>query len=171
MAFYQTDIAAALKELEKLSNEDLKELCNATSDAKIDEFVNNLDKVKSLETEREMLIASVKSLAEFNLARQPTFETNRSQLVAAVDEANQLKAEIEQKGAKLVEISQRTSLESTLAVMLAATTEAEEESENVAQSFLSGTIPYDTFVNDYIEKRKLAHLRRIKADKMRKHDS
>lgn len=112
-------------------------------------------------------MASVKSLAEFNLARQSDYEADRSKLLTLVGENNKLKEEIQEKATKLLELSRKTSLESTLAVVLAAAAKAEEESENLAKSLLSGELDYDTFVQSYCDKRKLAHLRRVKADRLR----
>lgn len=114
-----------------------------------------------------MLMASVRSLAEFNLARQGDYESDRSSLLTFVGDSNKLKEEIQCKATKLLELSKKTSLESTLATVQVATTEAEEESENIAKSFLDNATDYDSFVNQYLEKRKLAHLRRIKADRLR----
>ncbi|KAL0183076.1 hypothetical protein M9458_022451, partial [Cirrhinus mrigala] len=37
---------------------------------------------------------------------------------------------------------------------------------NMADSFLDGSLPLDSFVDDYQSKRKLAHLRRVKIDKL-----
>lgn len=123
--------------------------------------------VKRLEQERQVLMASIRSLAEFNLGRQEDFESDRHKLTELVEEANKLKDQIEEKGKKLLELSKTTSLESTLTVVLTSASQAEEDSENIAQSFLSEVIDYQQFVSNYIEKRKLAHLRRIKADRLR----
>lgn len=189
MAVQQADLVNAFAELAKLSTEELKELCNSPSDEKYDELVNQSDKVsrahnskpfsklslliinniqvKSLENEREMLMAAVRSLAEFNLARQNDYESDRSKLLESVGDSNKLKEDIQAKATKLLELSKRTSLDSTLAVVLEATTQAEEESENIAKAFLNNTLDFDSFVNQYSEKRKLAHMRRIKADRLR----
>lgn len=114
-----------------------------------------------------MLMASVRSLAEFNLARQQDYENDRSKLLTFVGDSNKLKEEIQQKATKLLELSRKTSLESTLAVVLSAAAQAEEDSESVAKSFLNNSLDYDSFASQYSEKRKLAHLRRIKADRLR----
>lgn len=167
MAIQQSDIQSGLAELSKLTNDELKQLLNSPSDEKYDEIVNQSDKVKGLEAEREMLMASVRSLAEFNLARQGDYESERSKLLTLVGDSNKLKEEIQQKASKLLELSRKTSLETTLAVVLAATAHAEEESEEIAQKFIANTLDYDTFISQYCEKRKLAHLRRIKADRLR----
>lgn len=114
-----------------------------------------------------MLMASVRSLAEFNLARQSDYESDRSKLLVLVGDSNKLKEEIQEKATKLLELSKRTSLESTLAVVATAVAQAEEDSEGKAREFLDSSIDYDTFINQYIDKRKLLHLRRIKADRLR----
>lgn len=171
MAIQSSDIQSSLTELAKLSNDELKELVNSTSNDKYDELVAQSERVKSLESEREMLMASVRSLAEFNLARQNDYESDRSKLLTLVGDSNKLKEDIEQKAAKLLELSKKTSLDSTLSVVLAATAQAEEDSEDVARRFLENSLDYDTFVSQYCEKRKLAHLRRIKADRLRQETS
>ena len=46
--------------------------------------------------------------------------------------------------------------------------EAEEESEHLMDNFLqTGDKPIEHFLEEYQEKRKVAHMRRIKIDKMR----
>ena len=114
-----------------------------------------------------MLMAAVRSLAEFNIAKQSDYESDRSKLLTLVGDSNKLKEDIQEKATKLLELSKRTSLESTLAVVLAATAQSEEESESIAKEFLNNTSDFETFVSQYTEKRKLAHLRRIKADRLR----
>lgn len=167
MAVQQADVASALEELNKLSTEELKALCNSSSDEKYDELVNQSDKAKSLESEREMLMVSVRSLAEFNLAKQNDYESDRSKLLVLVGDCNNLREDIQAKATKLLELSKKTSLESTLRVVSEATSQIEEESETIAKSFLNNTIDFDSFSSRYIEKRKLSHLRRIKADRLR----
>lgn len=114
-----------------------------------------------------MLMGSVRSLAEFNLARQAEYESDRSKLLVLVGDTNELREEIKEKAAKLIELTKKTSLESTLSIVLAAAAQAEDESETEAKAFLNNSSDYDTFLDHYTEKRKLAHLRRIKADRLR----
>jgi ESCRT-I complex subunit VPS37 len=45
--------------------------------------------------------------------------------------------------------------------------EAEEESEVMVDMFMANGSSMDEFLEQYKEKRKLAHMRRIKIDKMR----
>lgn len=45
MAIHQPDISRAAPEVSKLSTEELKELCNATSNDRYDQFVNDSEQV------------------------------------------------------------------------------------------------------------------------------
>lgn len=167
MAVLQSDITNAIAELSKLDDDELKKLLNSESNELYDEWIDRSERVKRLEAEREMLMASVKSLAEFNLSRQNDYESDRSKLLTYVSEANRLKEEIHQKEPILMKLANKTSLESTLSSLLAATAQAEEQSELIAKEFLDNSINFETFISKYPDMRKLAHARRIKAERLR----
>lgn len=42
----QYDVSSSLAELSKLTNDELKDLCNSSSDEKFDELVNNSEMVR-----------------------------------------------------------------------------------------------------------------------------
>lgn len=81
-------------------------------------------------------------------------------------EAVELKVEMEKKKEKLEELARQTSLDTTLALLQTAAAQAEEDSENTASQFLDGELSLEAFLNQFIEQKKLAHLRRIKAEKL-----
>lgn len=58
------------------------------------------------------------------------------------------------------------SADTTLALLQTSAAETEEESENIAQEFLSGKIDVDKFLEDFEPNRKKMHLRKFKAEKM-----
>jgi len=122
--------------------------------------------IKALASEQEMLIASNKSLAEYNLAREPAYRQTREMLLESHKDASELKKEVELKRSKLDELTRQTSLDTTLALLQTANAEADEESERIAESFLAGEVPLDSFLGSFLDKRKRAHLRRIKTDKL-----
>lgn len=53
--------------------------------------------MKNLETEREMFLASNKSLAEYNLSQEPTLEKLKVQLQRQFDELKSYKKRVEMK--------------------------------------------------------------------------
>ncbi|XP_016121007.1 vacuolar protein sorting-associated protein 37B-like [Sinocyclocheilus grahami] len=67
---------------------------------------------------------------------------------------------------KLDLFSGNRSLDTLLALLQTEGAKIEEETENMADSFLDGSLPLDSFIDDYQSKRKLAHLRRVKIDKL-----
>ncbi|XP_056122521.1 vacuolar protein sorting-associated protein 37B-like [Rhinichthys klamathensis goyatoka] len=59
-----------------------------------------------------------------------------------------------------------SSLDTLLALLQTEGAKIEEETENMVDSFLDGSLPLDSFVEYYQSKRTLAHLRRVKIDKL-----
>ncbi|NXU85863.1 VP37B protein, partial [Xiphorhynchus elegans] len=62
--------------------------------------------------------------------------------------------------------SSNASLETLLALLQTEGAKIEEDTENMAEKFLDGEIPLDSFIDEYQSKRKLAHLRRVKIEKL-----
>lgn len=60
------------------------------------------------------------------------------------------------------------SLETTLALLQTAASEIEEESDAWAQKFLDSEVELDDFLDEFLTKRKLMHMRLVKAEKMAK---
>lgn len=58
------------------------------------------------------------------------------------------------------------SPDTTQALLQTAAAESEEQSESLAQDFLSGKIPVEKFLEDFEPTRKNMHLRKFKAEKM-----
>lgn len=59
------------------------------------------------------------------------------------------------------------TLDTAVVLLQSATLQAEEESEQLAEKFLEKTLDVDTFVEEFQQRRKRAHLRKVKADKMK----
>lgn len=150
--------------LQHLTTEELKQLLN--DDERLEAMIKDLQQVKRSEAEREMLLASNKSLAEFNLSQEPNISTSKNQLKESYNQLMKLKDDVEDKKQKLDGVTRQMSLDTTLALLQAAAAESEEESEAISENFLSGEITVDAFLEQYLKKRKSAHLRRVKAEKM-----
>ncbi|KAH7960109.1 hypothetical protein HPB49_017024 [Dermacentor silvarum] len=168
MPYYVSDVnpdyTAALGLFQHLNTEELQKLLN--DDDRVDSMVKDLQQVKNAENEREMLLASNKSLADFNLSREPKLRQSRQQLKELYEQAQELMAEVEQNKKTLDSLGGQSSLETTLALLQTSAAEAEEESEKIASSFLDGERTVESFLEEFVEARKLAHLRRVKAEKM-----
>ncbi|KAF2987549.1 hypothetical protein EK904_013222 [Melospiza melodia maxima] len=121
---------------------------------------------QNVQHSKDMTLASNRSLAEGNLLYQPKLESLKSNLTEKYQELQVLFEAYQIKKTKLDRQSSNASLETLLALLQAEGAKIEEDTENMAERFLDGEIPLDSFIDEYQSKRKLAHLRRVKIEKL-----
>ncbi|CAB3245583.1 unnamed protein product [Arctia plantaginis] len=160
----QPDYPSAMGLLAHLNSDELKEMLN--DDTKFDSVLKDVKQVKDWETEREMTIASNRSLAEFNLSKEPDLEDLKAQVQQKSETGEQLCSRIQELLEDYKTKSAGISVDTTQALLQTAAAESEEQTENLAQDFLSGKIPVEKFLEDFEPARKNMHLRKFKADKM-----
>lgn len=201
--YAQPDYPAALASLQSMTSDQLKEILNRLSgnyflnsccnhgfsffsDDKFEEFIKELPQMKALYNEKEMLMASNKSLAEYNMSQEPVLREAKEKLLEKYTEATRLSEEVRSLQSQLEQKSGNVRPDTLLALLEAANQvtlminqqsslcsilsfqEAEEESETLMDTFLqTGDTQIEQFLEEYQEKRKVAHLRRIKVDKMK----
>jgi ESCRT-I complex subunit VPS37 len=162
----QPDYPAALGSLQHMDVDSLKEILN--NEDKFDEFIQNLQQIKSLHEQKEVIMASNKSLAEYNLSQEPVVKEQKAKLLEKFQSASSLAEKVKGLKAEIDNKSGKMTPDSLLILLEAACSEAEEESEEMVETFMSSQDnSLDEFLNMYKDKRKLAHMRRIKIDKMR----
>jgi len=148
-----------------MDSDQLKDILN--NEDKFDQFIKDLPQLKALQEEKEMLLTSNKSLAEYNLSQEPQVREGRARLQEKYNSAKQLGEEVRALKASLDSKQGSTSPEVLLALLETAHQQVEEESEVMTDSFLGGEGVLEEFLERYHEKRKLAHLRRVKVDKLK----
>lgn len=112
-----------------------------------------------------MLLASNKSLAEYNLTWEPKISSGKQKLVELYQIASQIERSLEEN--ETVGQGEGITLETAIGLLQSATLQAEEDSEKLAEKFLDKSLDVDTFVDEFQQRRKMAHLRKVKADKMK----
>ncbi|KAK7874221.1 hypothetical protein R5R35_006263 [Gryllus longicercus] len=162
--FPEPDYPAALGIISHLSSDELKDILN--DETKFEELMKDIKQFKDLETEKEMIIASNRSLAEFNLAKEPQLQEGKQRLQDLSAKGEELCQSVESKIGELRSKTADLSLDTTLALLQTSAAESEEESEAIAEKFLEGDLEIDGFLEQFSARRKLMHLRRVKADKM-----
>jgi len=133
-ALPQPDYPAALSSLQAMTSDQLKEILN--SEDKFEDFIKELPQMKALYGEKEMLLASNKSLAEYNLSQEPILRECRASLVEKFSTAGKLGEEVKTLQAELESKSGQVKPDTLIALLQAANQEAEEESENMMDTFL-----------------------------------
>ncbi|CAG9791498.1 unnamed protein product [Diatraea saccharalis] len=160
----QPDMSAAMGLLSHLNTDELKEILN--DDNKFDAILKDVGQVKEWEVEKNTIIASNRSLAEFNLAKEPELEKMKQQVLEKSEVGEQLCSHIRELLEEYKSKSAGISADTTLALLQTSAAETEEQSDNIAQDFLSGKIDVEKFLEDFKPIRTKMHLRKFKADKM-----
>lgn len=113
--YQQPDYSQALGSINHLNNDELKELLN--DDVKFEEMMKDLKQVyyylkkklnsindclqkfqfKDLEQEREMLLASISSLSDFNLTKEPQLVESREKLSERSEQGEEISQRVQEK--------------------------------------------------------------------------
>ncbi|XP_076125611.1 VPS37B subunit of ESCRT-I a [Alosa pseudoharengus] len=136
-------------------------------DDKLNTIVGDMEEVQNVQQSKEITLAGNRSLAERNLQLQPQLDFQKNELTKRYRCLQELYEAYQLRKSTLDDLSGNSSLDTLLALLQAEGAKIEEETENMADSFLDGNISLDAFIDDYRNKRKLAHLRRVKIDKLR----
>ncbi|XP_047238377.1 VPS37B subunit of ESCRT-I a [Girardinichthys multiradiatus] len=135
-------------------------------DEKLSVTVQELDEMQEVQQNKEKTLANNRTLAEQNLTLQPQLEHKKEQLTKSYICLQESFESYQLRKTKLDHKSGTTSLDTLLALLQAEGAKIEEETENMADSFLDGDMTLDAFIDSYQNKRKLAHLRRVKIEKL-----
>ncbi|KAK2911286.1 hypothetical protein QQF64_026962 [Cirrhinus molitorella] len=151
----------------KLSSYTLTQLNELLEDdEKLNKFIDDSEEIKGLQQNKEMTLANNRLLAEQNLKLQPRLDHQKNELTSRYRNLQELFEAYQLRKSTLDDRSGNTPLDTLLALLQAEGAKIEEETENMADSLLDGATPLDTFIDEYQTKRKLAHMRRVKIEKL-----
>ncbi|XP_066487600.1 vacuolar protein sorting-associated protein 37C [Tiliqua scincoides] len=142
-----------LKELQKNSEE-------------IERLALESNEVQDVQLEREMALATNRSLAERNLKFQEPLETGRANLSDKYQDLQKLVERCQEQKAKLEKFSAAMNPGTLLNLLQVEGQKIEEESEIMAEKFLEGEVPLEIFLEQFSSMRKLSHIRRVKVEKL-----
>ena len=111
----QPDFAAALATIQGWDKDRLQELLN--DEEKFDALIKGLSQIKSLHDEKEMLMASNRSLAEYNLSQEPVLKDLKSQLADKHREAMRTAEKVKNAKRELDEKSGSVEPDTLLALL------------------------------------------------------
>lgn len=135
-------------------------------DEKLTKMVQEMDEIQEVQQNKERTLGNNRTLAEQNLALQPRLEHKKEQLIKRYSCLQEGFESYQLRKSTLDHKSGNTSLDILLALLQAEGAKIEEETENMADSLLDGEMTLDSFIDAYQNKRKLAHLRRVKIEKL-----
>ncbi|XP_034026937.1 VPS37B subunit of ESCRT-I a [Thalassophryne amazonica] len=152
---------------DKFSNYSMTQLNEfLEDDEKLTKMIQEMEEMQEVQQTKEKTLVSNRTLAEQNLTLQPRLEHKKAQLTKHYSCLQENFEAYQLRKSTLDHKSGNTSLDTLLALLQAEGAKIEEETENMADSFLDGDMTLDSFIDDYQSKRKLAHLRRVKIEKL-----
>ncbi|NXE98474.1 VP37C protein, partial [Menura novaehollandiae] len=153
--------------MDTLRNRTVEELQELQEDSQeIERLALESQEVQELQLEREMALASNRSLAEQNLKFQVPLESGRSDLSKKYQELQELAGRCREQKEKLEKFSAALQPQTLLDLLQVESQKIEEESEQMAEKFLEGEVPLETFLEQFSGMRKLSHLRRVRVEKL-----
>lgn len=158
------DIPDIFPELSDMSVSQLKQLSEEEDD--LLGFFITLPQLKLVSSDKEHLVSSIVGVAKKNLQMEPQLEGKRQEMLYKYDQLTQMKSAFETKLQRQHELSESCSVSALQARVKVSAHQAEEESEETADSFLEGRSDIEDFLSSFMEKRTLCHSRRAKEEKL-----
>ncbi|EEB14800.1 odorant receptor, putative [Pediculus humanus corporis] len=158
------NFVSSFPELISLSNEELQ-LLNSNPD-KLDDFVSSLKPCIDFNKLIESRFQDVETLAKNNLSKQGKLENVKKQIFSQMEQAKELKKSFEIKSKEFENLSQKYQPLNICHVLRLEAINSDEESEIIAEKFLNKEIDIEKFLLEYVEKRKISHIRKTKEEKL-----
>lgn len=156
------DLTSLLKHIDDKG--ELKDLLE--NESQLNELIADNEEVKRIQVQRETLMASNRSLAEYNLSQQPILEAKKNALFEAHRNKAVIQEMYEEYRKKLDALSSQYSPDTTLALLQTSAAQAEEEAEKIADKFLDGEINVEEFIQSFQSQKTIHSLRKIKSEKL-----
>ncbi|XP_017318608.1 vacuolar protein sorting-associated protein 37C [Ictalurus punctatus] len=153
-----------MEKLQDLGQSELQDLLDNSE--RVEVMALESDEIQNIQLEREMALASNRSLAEQNLDMKPRLERDRERLVGKYHELEDVRERYKQHCALRDGIMGQVSPEGLLSRLQAEGANTEAESEVLADEFLEGSLPLDSFLERFHSLRCLAHRRRVCIEKL-----
>ncbi|XP_026159683.1 vacuolar protein sorting-associated protein 37C isoform X2 [Mastacembelus armatus] len=153
-----------MEKLQDLSQSELQELLDNAE--RVDSMALESDEIQNIQLEREMALASNRSLAEQNLDIKPRLESQKELLVERYSQLEAVRETYRQHCSLRDGIMGQVSPEALLARLQTEGSKTEAESEALADEFLEGSLPLDSFLDRFLSLRSLAHKRRVRIEKL-----
>lgn len=157
-------LANQMEKLQDLSQSELQELLD--NPERVESMALESDEIQNIQLEREMALASNRSLAEQNLDMKPRLESQKELLVERYSQLEAVRETYTQHCSLKDGMAGQVSPEAMLSRLQTESSKTEAESEALADEFLEGSLQLDSFLDHFLTLRSLAHKRRVRIEKL-----
>ncbi|CAB3257434.1 unnamed protein product [Arctia plantaginis] len=151
-------------ELNECSIEELQEVLENTDLQ--DKIIEVNPQIVELEQETEELMTSIEEIAQENLEKQQMLDDIKSEVVDRISTIVQMKMNFEEMNRKHQKLSEMYDPYKIRDYLKEAAMKADEESEVIAEKFLTGDMPVEAFVSQFAETRALGQARRAREERL-----
>ncbi|XP_076003936.1 vacuolar protein sorting-associated protein 37C [Genypterus blacodes] len=153
-----------MEKLQDLNQPELQEILD--NPERVESMALESDEIQNIQLEREMALASNRSLAEQNLDMKPHLESQKEVLVERYSQLEAVREDYRQHCALKDGMVGEASPEALFSRLQTEGAKTEAESEALAEEFLEGCLPLDSFLDNFLSLRSLAHKRRVRIEKL-----
>ncbi|XP_034716835.1 vacuolar protein sorting-associated protein 37C [Etheostoma cragini] len=153
-----------MEKLQDLSQSELQELLD--NPQRVESMALESDEIQNIQLEREMALASNRSLAEQNLDVKPRLEAEKEVLVERYSQLEAIRETYRQHCSLRDGMVGQVSPEALFSRLQTEGSKTEADSETLADEFLEGSLPLDSFLDAFLSLRSLAHKRRVRIEKL-----
>ncbi|KAJ2943330.1 hypothetical protein O0L34_g12137 [Tuta absoluta] len=151
-------------ELNELTIDELQEILENTDLQ--DRIVENNPHLLELELETEQLMSGIECIAQENMSKRQQLDSLKTDVIDRISTIVQMKINFEELNRKHQRLSEIYDPHRIRASVRESALTADEDAERVAEQFLLGNIPVETFVSVFAEKRSLGQARRAREERL-----
>lgn len=153
-----------IPELSKLSLDELKKL---DSDPEFfDDFIEELSVVQTLNNELDTMISEVERISKENESKECHLSDMKTKLKNDFHTLKSLGEKYEKLNSQYMKKSQEFAPQHIRELLQIAVSNSDSDCEKHVESFLSGKIDVQTFLNQYTESKKISAMRKAKEERL-----
>jgi len=157
-------IPSNFPELESKTPSELSQMLN--DETEFNRFFESLPAVQTMKKLRDDLRNANEELAKKNLTKEVEIESVKRELNGRQQVVADKRFAFEQKAQRQQEVMKQFSTPALIDQLSNAAQEAEMSSDAIANKFLAGETELKDFIKEFMEKRKLFHLRAAKKESL-----
>lgn len=135
-------------------------------DQYLDDFIEELGFVKTLNSELETLIAEVEAMSHENLEKESRLNELKTSVESLSSKFSELGTEFNLEMEKYSEKSQEYEPENIRRLLEISVASAESECDEIIEKFLQGNRSIHEFLQDFMKVKKLKAIRKFKEERL-----
>ncbi|KAL0481846.1 vacuolar protein sorting protein 37A [Acrasis kona] len=160
-------IPNTFEEVDRLTDDEIKDMLNDANQHKFNEFFDNLTYVKNLKKIHKDLRDANMAIAMGNINKEEQVAKKKQPLIVKQQTLQTVQDEYNKKAVVQNEIATRYSPQNLLSMLNRKIDEVDKESEDIGERFLDQKGDVKTFMDEFVAKKSLYYLRREKKDRFK----